>query len=193
MSRTITLIPELADAYFDTECRWYTKLFPELRAYIRSFLHIPAHVSLAVTCTRAQAEDPQHIELPELLATICEHVEFAHPGQSHGLFAKPVRYGLLNLLPEYRWEVMFMTTLGNRAADLYIIELTCFPIGPWRGWGAMVNRLGGISLTAIKASLTAPSKRSAPWFLSATAQDATLRETYPELFDEVLRRAFMEL
>ena len=183
MSRTITLIPELMDAYFDTECRWYTKLLPELRAYIRSFLHIPAHVSLAVTCTRAQAEDPQHIELPALLATLCEHVETAYPGQSRGLFTRSVCCGLLNLLPQYRWEVMIMTSLGHPAADLYIIELSCFPIGPWRGWrGPMAARLGVISITAIKASLTALYKRPAPWILSATSQDATLQETYPELF-----------
>lgn len=188
MSRTITLIPELMDAYFDTECRWYTKLYPELRAYIRSFLHIPAHVSLAVTCTRAQAEDPQHIELPALLATLCEQVETAYPGQSRGLFAKPVRYGLLDLVPQYRWEVMIMTSLGSPMADLYIIELSCFPIGPWRGWrGSMVERLGVISMSAIKSTIGAFYKRPAPWFLSASAQDATLLETYPVLFDEALR------
>ena len=36
--------------------------------------------------------------------------------------------------------------------------------------------------TAIKASLTALYKRPAPWILSAPSQDATLQETYPELF-----------
>ena len=77
---------------------------------------------------------------------------------------------------------MIMTSLGHPAADLYIIELSCFPIGPWRGWGVYVERLGGISITAIKASLTALYKRPAPWILSATSQDATLQETYPELF-----------
>ena len=187
---------------FTLNCRWHTRLLPELRTHIRSFLPIPARVCLAVSCTQTWAEDPQHVDMPSILRIAYDALRCRYPGRggkndlapTAGMFTKAVARGLLEVASHYYLEATLSFPINDTPEGIFWVKFLCRPFGPRRNyWSRQPTPLGEFYVYAYTGVLEdgEDAYGRTPWKINGRTHDADLKKSYGRLFRERLDYPFV--